>query len=557
MKTKTGAAFIAETLKGYDITHVFFMEATMRKSLIEMEAQGIKRILAHSEKAAAYMADGYAQMSRKIGVCLSQSVGSANLAAGLQNAYLGGSPVIAITGRRPPLEAYRNGYQEVAHDPLFDAITKFHANIVDVEQMPLVFRQAIHAAMSGQPGPVHIDLAGIAGQIESDEGNLQVVIDTAYRQFPTNRVAPTEKDIQRAVEALQASEQPVIVAGGGVKKSLAEPELLDFAEKLSIPVATSNNGKGAILDTHPLSAGVVGTYSRVCANRAVAEADLVIFIGSRTCNITTCDWTIPSQKTKIIQIDIEPSELGRNFPHTIGLCGDAKATLPLFLNATTNRDFVKKEWIQHVQQLVKEWRDEYEPLFSSNESPARPERLCRELTEMLPTNGILVADTGFASVWTGVMVDLTSKEQDYFRAAGSLGWAFPASLGVKCAATDRPVICFTGDGGFWYHLSELETAARWEINTVTVINNNHGFGQCWPEIDDAYGGAAGKREDLYRFQEVSFAKIAEDMNCYGVKVERSEDIAPAINKAFDSNLPAVVEVITDIKHVAPEQAAAH
>jgi acetolactate synthase-1/2/3 large subunit len=191
------------------------------------------------------------------------------------------------------------------------------------------------------------------------------------------------------------------------------------------------------------------------------------------------------------------------------------------------------------------------PLCLSDDVPIRPERLCRELSKAMPPNTVLVADTGYSSAWTGALVDLTHHEQRYIRAAGSLGWAFPASLGAKCAAPDRPVVCFTGDGGFWYHLSELETAKRCGIHTVTVINNNYCLAQSMPGVERDYSGGPGNKNELFRFGKIDFARIAQDMGCVGIRVERPEQIEETLNKAFGLDDVVVVEVVTDEKCKAP------
>jgi acetolactate synthase-1/2/3 large subunit len=190
-------------------------------------------------------------------------------------------------------------------------------------------------------------------------------------------------------------------------------------------------------------------------------------------------------------------------------------------------------------------------LRNSNAIPILPERLCKEITEFLPSNAILVSDTGFAGVWAGTMVYLTHPDQLSIRSAGSLGWAFAASLGAKCGAPERPVICFIGDGGFWYHLSELETASRKGIKTVTVINNNSCFKQCMRGVNRAYGDCPGCKEDMYKFRDTNFAQIAEDMGCFGIRVERPEELSNALKKALEADVAAVVDVITDPEHDAP------
>jgi acetolactate synthase-1/2/3 large subunit len=552
LKTRmSGGKFIAEMFKGYGVTHVFFVEAILRLGLVEMEALGIRRVLAHTEKAAAYMADGYARACHRPGICLAQSVGAANLAAGLQDPYLGLSPVIAITGQRPPQARYRNAYQEVLHGPLFEPVTKYNVSVETVEQLPFVLRQAFREVTSGAPGPAHLDVAGHLGElIATGEADLEVIIEEPFRAFPSVRPEPDPNLVREAARVLAGTERPVIVAGGGATASSAGPEIVELAERLSIPVATSLNGKGVILENHPLSVGIVGSYSRWCANRVVSEADLVLFIGSHTGDQVTHSWTVPKPGTPVIQIDIDPLELGRNYPNTVSLAGDARVTVRRLIEALPPR-IPWTSWAERSRGQVRLWQEELEPLRMSSAAPIRPERLCGELTEFLPENALLVSDTGFAGIWTGTQVYLTRPGQQYLRCAGSLGWGFPAALGAKCAFPERPVICFTGDGGFWYHLSEMETAARCGINTVTVVNNNHCLRQTMDGVHAAYGDRPGKPEEEYRFQEVNFARIAEEMGCLGIRVEDPANIRNALDRALEAGKPALVEVITDPRCKAP------
>ena len=336
---RTGARFLAETLKGYGVTHVFFVEAILRKTLVELETLGIRRILTHSEKAAAYMADGYARVTKRPGVCMAQSVGAANLASGLQDPYLGSSPVIAITGKKAPLWQNRNSYQEIDHTPLFAPVTKYNVTVDTAEQLPLYVRQAFREATSGRPRPVHLDIAGgyMGAGIESAEGEFAVIVEEKFTHMPAFRPEPEADAVRKAVELLRTAERPVIVAGGGARSSAAGPEIVELAERLSIPVATSLDGKDAIPDTHPLNVGIVGSYSRWCANRLVSEADLVLYIGSGTGDQVTNDWTIPRIGTAVIQIDIDPSELGRSYSNAVSLLGDAKVTLRRMIGLVTEK----------------------------------------------------------------------------------------------------------------------------------------------------------------------------------------------------------------------------
>ena len=547
----TGAQFIARMLKGYGLTHVFFVESILRQTLIELEQLGIRRILTHSEAAAAYMADGYARVSRRPGICFAQSVGAANLAAGLQDAYLGRSPVIAITGRKPAIAQLRNAYQEIQHRPLFSAVTKYDADVDSVLQLPLVLPQAFREATSGTPRPVHLEVEGLMGELlESAESQLEIIVEDRYRRCPSHRSLPEPDLIKEAARMITQAARPVIVAGGGAAFSEAGDEILELSETLGVPVAYSLDGKGIIPEAHPAAVGVVGSYSSKSANRVVSEADLVIFVGSDVGDQVTCNWQIPRMGTRVIQIDADPAELGRNYPGTFGILGDPKASLRGMLGMLDRQDR-RYHWMSRAQTIVAEWKDERSSLMASDTVPIRVERLCWELTKSLPSNAVLVADTGFSGIWTGTSVSLTQRGQTYLRSAGSLGWGFPASLGAKCAVPERPVISFVGDGGFYYHLSELETAARWGINTVTVVNNNSALGQCLPGVEQAYGARSGIPSDLMRFRNVDFTLIAKAMGCQGIRVERPHEIASALKAALAADAPVVVDVVTDPRVQAP------
>ena len=262
-----------------------------------------------------------------------------------------------------------------------------------VEQLPHLLRQAFREATSGAPGPVHMDFMGIQGEvIENGEADMDVIIEEDFMKRSSLRPEPSPDQIRRTVQVLAESRRPVIVAGGGVTSSGAQEEVVKLAEMLNIPVATSLNAKGTIPENHPLSVGVCGAYSRWCANRVVAEADLAIFIGSQTGSQVTLDWRIPLPGCKVIQIDIDPSELGRSFPTTVAIQGDAKATVSRLVEAL--EPVSRTDWVERVQELVQGFRDEVAPDFHSDAQPIRPERICQEFTDNLPSDAMLVSDTG-------------------------------------------------------------------------------------------------------------------------------------------------------------------
>jgi acetolactate synthase-1/2/3 large subunit len=550
-----GAQCLAEMLDAYGVTHVFMVPAVLRRTLAEMERRtAIARIHAHGEKAAAYMADGYARASGKPGICMAQVIGALNLAAGLRDAHLAHSPVIAFTGGRDPATKFRKVYQEVDDVPAFEPVTKFNATVDDVARFPDMVRQAFRVAVSGTPGPVHLQFRGNEGQVDADEAELEPLVEPGFARVPPFRPAPDPASVAAALALLQQAERPVIVAGGGVRASGAGPELAALADALQIPVATSLNGKDAIPGTHPLNVGVVGSYSRESANRLVNRADLVCFIGTETGGMTTHFWAVPKIGTPAIQIDINPEALGRNYPLQAAVLGDAKLALAALLagadSATTGK---RRAWVAEAQTLSAAWAKTYAPALTSDAVPIRPERLCHELTRHMPDNAIVVVDTGHAGMWMGGMYDLTSRAQSYMRSAGHLGWAFPAGLGAKCACPERPVVVFTGDAGFWYHIAEIETAARWGIGSVTIVNNNSGGNQSKRGFDRAYGGQQTEQaRELWTYRKVNFARIAEEMGAVGLRVEHAREFAPTLAKALAvQGRPVVIDVVTDIEAIAP------
>lgn len=552
MPKMTGARAFAEMMRGYGVSHIFFVPAIMAKALAEMEDMPIRRVMVHGEKSAAYMADGYARASGKPGICMAQCIGGSNLAAGLRDGYMAGSPIVAITGGSLPQYRYRHAYQEVEDLSQFAPVTKFNACVDSNERLPDLLRQAFREATSGAPGPVHLQIENRGGQMTEQEADLDPAVEPQFAAVPPFRPEPEMSRVRSAVAALAKAQKPVIVAGGGVVRSGAEREVVALAEKLQIPVVTSLNGKQTILDSHPLAVGVSGSYSRDCANSTLREADLVFFIGSQAGGHVTHFWHFPPVGTPVIQLDINPSELGRNYPNTVSIMGDVKVTLQRMIDAAQSKSpEAAKAWTGRVQQLVAAWRAENEPNRNSDAVPIRPERICKEISEALPPDGVLVSDTGHSGIWTGTMFYLKHPTQRYIRCAGSLGWGFPGALGVKCALPDKPVLGFAGDGGFYYHIAELETARRHNINLVMLVNNNSSLNQEITLNKNAYNGQPrGGWKDMWTFTEINFAKIAEDFGCVGMRVEKPGELGDAIKRAFGMNRPVVIDVVSDMNVLA-------
>lgn len=552
----TGAKVLAKMLHDYGVTDIFHVPAVLRTTMAELETiSNIRRIHAHGEASAAYMADGYARASGRPGVCAAQIIGALNLAAGLRDAWLAKSPVIALTGGRDQATKFRKAYQEVDDIPAFEPVTKLNATVDSANRFPDMLNQAFRVAVSGSPGPVHLQFKGNEGQVdqESFDETIPTSIDESVSSVPPYRPKPDIAQIKKAMDIINNASKPILVVGGGVRWSKAGDLIDEISKKLKIPVATSLNGKDVINSTNPLNVGVVGTYSRGSANKSVLAADLAIFVGTDLGGMVTNFWTIPKIGIKAIHIDIDPEVLGRNYPLEVGIMADAKMALTEMIKFADETMVEKRiSWVEEVQSYCRDWYDEFRPLLQSDNIPIRPERVCHDLSLNLPDNSFVVVDTGHGGMWMGGMFDLKSAGQSYIRSAGHLGWAFPASLGVKCAAPDRPVICFTGDAGFWYHIAEVETAVRWGINAVIVVNNNGAGNQSKRGFDRVYGGTqTDKAREMWTFNNVNFAQIAKHMGAESIRVENPKDFTPAMQKAIALNKCVILDVVTDVDALAP------
>jgi acetolactate synthase-1/2/3 large subunit len=553
MDAVTGAQYLSRTLDACGVTAIFLVPTALTNTLFTMENEtAIKRIVAHGEKATAYMADGYARATNRPGVCAAQNIGGANLAAGLRDAYLANSPVLALTGGPYEWSRGRNYYQEIEDFPLFKPVTKYSGQVLDVKRLPDMLHTALRHATSGRPGPTHLELAGHTGDMIEAQ-NIEAAVYSKNYEVPLHRTAPDPGAFASALAAITASTRPVIVAGGGVRWSRASAELIAFAELSGIPVATSLNSKDVFPADHKLSVGTPGLYARKSANQVVLEADLVIFIGSQTGSQVTLTWQVPHPDTHVVHFDISAEQLGNQYKNTIGVVSDARLALTELIKAWKEPASKYESWAEWTRAVAKEWRDGLEPLFDGDRDPLRPELLVGELSNVLPDNAMVVSDTGHAGMWTAAHLDLTKPEQTYLRAAGSLGWAIPAGIGAQIGRPDVPVVVFTGDGGAYYHLSELETAARWQVPVTFVVNDNRSLNQEINPYLPAYGGTLhGKHEELWHFNDVNMAEVAESFGVKGIRVTKASQLESAMQQAHETPGPVLIDVVTDIGAVAPK-----
>jgi acetolactate synthase I/II/III large subunit len=533
------AEALSSMLEQFGTTHFFYVPVVSPPLVKRMMAHGIRPVVAHGEKAAVYMADGYARVSGRVGVCGSQAIGSSNIAAGLRDAWMGRSPVLALTGGSDSATRGRNLYQDLDDRAAFGPVTKYQEFLDRGDRVPDVIRHAFRAATTGSPRPVHVGLAGFWGAVTLEDVPGETAVDVRYGVVPGLRAAADPLVVQHAAQVVAGAARPVVLIGGGSRRSGASAALGDLLERTKLPAVATLNGTGLLPDTHPSYLGTAGDYGRDSANRALAESDCVLVVGSSLGSMSTKNWQLISAAATVVQIDVDVAEIGRNYPVTVPLLGDATLVLEQLSRQLPPQFEAGAEWQKRISELRQEWEDYACGFEDSLDEPIRPEALLHRLSLALPSDAVVVADTGHAGAWCARHLRL-GAEHTFIRAAGSLGWGLPAALGAQCAAPDRPVVCFTGDGGLYYHIAELETAVHHDLPVVVVVNNNVGMNQ------EMFLWEAGTgEEENWRFSDADLVSVARGFGCAAERIERPGDIEAAIAKAVDSRRPTLLDVRTD------------
>lgn len=547
VEKKNGSQFLAEVIRKSGAKAVFFVPTFLYPTLVELANDPIKRVLCHSEKAAAYMADGYAQATGKPTIVITQGgPGATNLFAGMADAWQSNTPMLTITPVLPGARYNGNSYQEVYTD--FRTVTKYDAEVRTPDRFAEFLGKAFREMTTGAPRPVHLYVDG-AIEVMPHTHDLSY-LDDRYFHYPAIRPKADEDDVKSAVEQLATAKKPLIIAGRGAVVSGAWGEITRLAEKFNIPVTTTLGGKGSIDDRHPLALGVTGSYRRPSTDQAVYSADLLLYIGAHQGGATTMMKAMPQPGVRVIHVDINPAQPGWNYPNTLPLVGDARTVVSQLLEAAPSEAMTDRaDWIAEVQEAREAWREKERDHMTGNAVPIRPEQLAVELVKAAPDNTLYVADTGYAGTWGGAFMDLRAG-RNFMPCEGSLGWAFAAAIGAKAGAPERPVVAWIGDGGFWYHLSELETAVRNKINVISVVLNNHAL-VFDTHLLQAFWSASHDVDMLSEFRDTNFAEMAENMGALGIRVTDPADIGKAIQEAIAANRPAVIDVVIDHAAVAP------
>jgi len=507
---------------------------------------GLRHYLINDERCGAFAADAYARVTNRPGVCdATLGPGATNLVTGLVESLNAGTPMVAFAGDAHRAHAAKNMTQECRQTEILRPAVKELIRVELTSRVPELLRRAFAVATSGRPGPVLIDVPEDVCHGEHVFAADDFAIDPRTLAAPAWRIRPAADDVARAAGLLVTAKRPLILAGGGVHLSAAQSALGRLAEMLSIPVAHTMSGKGAIACTSPLSAGLFGRYSRI-ANDLIAAADCLLLVGCKLGEIATKRYALLPRGVPVIHLEIVAEEIGRCHPAEIALWGDARAGLD-DLAAACAEDArrvagARAAYQAEIRSRMTQWRAEAAPRLLSDERPIGMARLCQALNEVMPARSILVADGGFAAHWTGLLYDTKAPGRHVIadRGLASIGYGLPGALGAVLAAPDLPVVAVTGDGGFNMVLGELETARRSGANPAIVVVNNAASGY----VKALQHALFGKRYQSSDLVEMDYAEIARAMGCRGIRVEDPGLLAQALTTAItERDRPTVIDVV--------------
>ncbi|HIJ00608.1 MAG TPA: biosynthetic-type acetolactate synthase large subunit [Candidatus Methanomethylophilaceae archaeon] len=522
-----GSEIIVDVLRSENVELMFGIPGAATLPLYdELLDSGIRHILVRHEQGAAHMADGYARIKRSPGICIATSgAGATNLVTGVATAYLDSSPVIAITGQVPTNVMGSDGFQEADIFSLMMPITKHNFRVTDPSTLATDLRSAFRISMSGRFGPVHID---IPKDVLTRENGVQ----PPPTSVDATRPGPRSDEALVAAKMLMAAERPLIMLGGGAKWSRAGTEALAIAEKLAAPIVTTLMGKGAVPETHPLVLGLVGMHGRAAANYALDNCDVLLAVGARFSDRTVGE--AGSCNMKVIHVDIDRTELGKNICPTLGIVADAKAALSA-INDLIDLKIHSSMWSKSSGDMMGRCDCDIDVC----EDPISPRKVIFELNRILPQDAIIVTEVGQCQMWAAHFLEI--RDQRTFVTSGGLGtmgFGLPAAIGAKFAAPDRKVIDIAGDGSFMMVCQELATASKENIPVAVVLMNNTRLGMIKQHQRIFYGNRL-TAQDL---SGVDMVKLAEAFGAEGIRVDDYRDLVPALETALESEGPVLVDI---------------
>lgn len=546
MAQVTGGEAFVRMLQLHGVKHIFGLcgdtSLPFYDAMYRLE-HGMQHVLTRDERSAAYMADGYARVSGRVGVCEGPSGGGATyILPGVVEANESSIPLLCFTSDISVSARGRYALTELDQQALFRPLTKWNTVLDAGADIPRVLRKAFAQMTSGRPGAAHIGLPYDVQKQMVDETELWG--DASLNQFAARRACADPAAIAEAARLLVAAERPLFIVGGGVVTAGAEQELIACAERLGAAVATTVSGQGSIGDGHALALGVIGSNGGTLPTRAVVQAaDLVVFVSCRAGSVTTERWRYPAPgKVTAIQLDIDAAVIGANYPVAVGLVGDARLTLAALRDELDAAGARAAAWGREAVAAAKREKfSAFRPLAESNERPIRPERVVAELNRVLPGDAVVVADPGTPCPYFSAYYrnELTGRHFISNRAHGALGYSMAAAVGAHFGRPDAKIVAVMGDGSFGFTVGELETICRLKIPLAMVVISNASYG--WIKAGQKSG--FGERYFSVDFSRTDHAAVASAFGVRSYRVEDPAKLGGTLRLAVEANEPVLVDVL--------------
>ena len=540
--TLTGAEAAVDMLKSHGVEILFGLCGDTSLPFYDALARlphGMRHVLTRDERSASYMADGYARVSGKVGVCEGPSGGGVTyILPGLAEANESSMPLLCINSDISVAARGRYTLTELDQGALMRPVTKWNAVLNRAEDLPRTFRAAFRQITTGRPGAAHIALP-----FDVQNGSVnraEVWGDVRFGRYPAERIAPDSESVERAARLLGEAKQPILICGGGVILSQAQGELIALAEQLSIPVTTTISGKGSIDEEHPLAAGVVGSNGGTPETRALVDnADLVFFIGCRAGSVTTERWRHPTPGgCKVIHLDVDPAVPGANYRTDAALVCDAQLGLKMLREALTNQRRVVNG--PDLESAKERKFANFQVLAESLDKPIKPERLVQELARVLDRDAILVADAGTPCPYFSAYYPVRSPGRFFSnRAHGALGYSLPAAIGAHFARSSVKCVSVMGDGSFGFTCGELETAVRYRLPITFVVISNASYG--WIKAGQKSGYS--QRYFSVDFAGTDHAAVAAAFGVKSWRVTEPTELSKVLPDALAYGGPTLVDVV--------------
>ncbi|MBO6123067.1 MAG: acetolactate synthase large subunit [Methanobrevibacter sp.] len=540
-----GGEAIIESLKNMGVKTIFGYPGGQTIPFYDMLYDAdIDHILVRHEQAAAHAADGYARASGRVGVCLATSgPGATNLVTGIGTAFMDSSPIVAITGQVPTHLIGNDAFQEADIIGITMPIVKHSFQPKDPDLIPSMIKTSFEIASTGRPGPVLIDVPK-----EVQEGEISKFDDTLIETPGYNpTIKGNLRQIKKARDLIKESKRPLILAGAGVIISNACCELRALAETINAPVMTSLLGKGAFDETNDLALGMLGMHGRKISNDCINESDLLIAIGVRFSDRTTgrLDSFVPD--TKVIHIDIDPAEIGKNVDVDLPIVGDARNILKS-LNKVL-KDYKVSDDVNSWTDMIKAKKQELLPRVTYDDVPLKPQSVIKEISEVLTPESILTTDVGQNQMWAAHFFD-TQKPRKFISSGGlgTMGFGFPAAIGAKVACPDNPVVSINGDGGFLMVCQELATVREYDIPVIAVVLENRTLGMVYQWQSLLYDE---RHSQTLLGNSPDFVKLAESFGVNAERIVKPGETKEALSKAIKDNEPVLLNVVIDSEEALP------